>query len=274
MNSIILNRYKSIDNIINRENLLKLLIPDNPKFLNQNLIEKSYSLISLILGKPEPEQYTKGKEDSCKANFLSFASSKNDKYYTLKKILNQDYPGLTKLIIYYYEHCCKNYFDKILEKEGKNKENLYKKMCEGLSKDYLGLAIKFIKDFYHKKINNNNTYDILGKNFCIAYIKRYLDNYVNIIFNKGYQYLSERTDINKLLFLEETLINNEIKYYVLKLCLKKKNNNYKEFLKFMEEDKIFEFDKYFTKLDFKNSKIFFYDILPSFFLVKNDEDFK
>ena len=274
MNSIILNRYKSIDNIINRENLLKLLIPDNPKFLNQNLIEKSYSLISLILGKPEPEQYIKGKEDSCKANFLSFASSKNDKYYTLKKILNQDYPGLTKLIIYYYEHCCKNYFDKILEKEGKNKENLYKKMCEGLSKDYLGLAIKFIKDFYHKKINNNNTYDILGKNFCIAYIKRYLDNYVNIIFNKGYQYLSERTDINKLLFLEETLINNEIKYYVLKLCLKKKNNNYKEFLKFMEEDKIFEFDKYFTKLDFKNSKIFFYDILPSFSLDKNDEDFK
>ena len=275
MNSIILNRYKSIDIIINRENLIKLLIPDDPKFSNQNLIEKSYSLISLILGRPEPEQCLIGKEDSCKKHFLGFTNSKNDKYYTLKSILNRDYPGLTKLIIYYYEHCCKNYFDKILEKEEKNKENLYKKMCEGLSKDYLGLAIKFIKDFYNNKINNKNIYDILGKNFCIAYIKRYLDNYVNIIFNKGYQYLSERTDINKLLFLEDTLINNEIKYYVLKLCLKKKNNNYEDFLKFMEEDKIFEFDIYFSKFDLKNSKIFFYDILPSFSLDNNEnEDFK
>ena len=275
MNSIILNRYKSIDNIMNRENLLKLLIPNNPKLSNQNLIEKSYSLISLILGRPEPEQYTEGKENSCKKKFLSFANSKNDKYFTLKNILNQDYPGLNKLIIYHYEHCCKNYFDKISEKEGKNKETLYKKMCEGLSKDYLDLAMKFIKDFYHNKAKNGDTYDILGKNFCIAYIKRYLDNYVDIIFSKGYQYLSKRTDINKLLFLEETLINKEVKYYVLKLCLKKNNNNYKDFLKFMEEDKIFEFDNYFTKFDLKNSKIFFYDLLPSFSLDKNDNvDFK
>lgn len=274
MNSIILNRYKSIDNIINRENILKLLIPNNPKSSNQNLIEKSYSLISLILGKPEPEQYAEGKENSCKKKFLMFANSKNDKFASLKKILNQDYPGLNKLIIYYYEQCCENYFAKILEKEGKNKENLYKKMCEGLSKDYLALSIKFIKDFYHNKNNIENTYDILGKHFCIAYIKRYLDKYVNIIFDKGYQYLSKRTDINKLLFLEETIINKEIKYYVLKLCLKKNNNNYIDFLKFMEEDKIFEFDHYFINFDLKNSKIFFYDLLPSFYLDKKEnEDF-
>ena len=212
----------------------------------------------------------KEDKDKYKRKFLSFVYNTNDTSYSLKKILNKDYPGLNEVILYYYENCCQNYFDKIKENEenNKNKNNisqdlfpniLCEKLCGNMSKNYLDLAITFMRDTYEKKNYNENDLAILGKHYSIAYIKRYINIYVKYLINNYYQKLSERKDINTLLFSEETTIGKEIRYYTLKLCLERKNNNYNEFLQFFNEDTIFDFKNLNMKLD--DSKVFFYSLL-------------
>ena len=279
MNSILLNRYKLINNDNFRENIVKLLLPEYPELSNKKLIEKSYPLISLILGKSEPEQYKEEdnqNQDKYKNKFLNFVTNSNDKNFKLKMILNKDYPGLNEIIIYSYENCCQNYFDQIKKEEG-NKEKkiekgkIYQQLCGGMSKNYLNIAIKFIKDNSENTILVDNKLNILGKHYCIAYIKRYLVEYVNIIFENNYQYLDERKEINRILFSENTKISDEIKYYTLKICLDKKNNNYEELLNYVNEDTLFEFKEYFKNINYYDSKLFFYSILPSLNNIERNE---
>ena len=260
MTSIINNRYKSINNNNCRENMIKLLIPNELGLFDIKLIENSYPLICLILGKSEPEICVDDKnQEKYKKKFLFFVDN-IDKNFSLKKILNGDYPRLNEVIIYYYENCCQNYFDKI-ENEEKDKEKLCQKICGGMSKIYLILAINFIKDNFEKQNLNNTSLNILGKLYSIAYIKIYLKHYVDTLMNNNYQNLPERKEINQILFSEETIIAKEIKYYTLKLYLRKKN--YEELLQNIKEDNAFEFKEYFQNIELKDSKIFFYSLLPT-----------
>ena len=260
MISIMINRYKLIDEKNCRENIVKLLVPEKSELYNQKLIEKSYPLISIIFDKPEPEIYKpKDNLEKYTNKFLGFTSNLNDKKFYLKKILNKDYPGLNEIIIYFYENCCENYFKKIKNSE-KNEATLSQKLCQEMSKKYLKLAINYIKDNFESNGIKKDTLYFLGKYYSIAYIKRYLNNYINIIMDNNYQYLDERIDINSILFSEKTKIANEIKFYALKLCLERCNNNYENFLKFINEDTIFQ--DYFNKMNLNDSKVFFYSLLP------------
>ena len=130
-----------------------------------------------------------------------------------------------------------------------------------MSKIYLILAINFIKDNFEKQNLNNTSLNILGKLYSIAYIKIYLKHYVDTLMNNNYQNLPERKEINQILFSEETIIAKEIKYYTLKLYLRKKN--YEELLQNIKEDNAFEFKEYFQNIELKDSKIFFYSLLPT-----------
>ena len=261
MISIIINRYKMINNNKYREHLVKLLIQENSEISNNKLIEYSYPFVSLILSKCEPELYKEGENiDRYKDKFLYFVSNINDRNYSLKMILNNNHLGLNNVNLYYFENNCQNYFDKI-ENDEKNNKNLSQKLCGGMSKIYLSLAINFINS-EKEKMNNNILYN-LGKLYSIAYIKVYLNYYVKIIMENNYQYLDERKDINSLLFSGETQISREIKYYTLKLCLDRKNNNYEEFITFFKNDNLFGFKEYFQKINLNNSDIFFYSLLPS-----------
>ena len=267
MNSIILNRYKLINNQEIRKNLIKIIVPDDKKLSNIKLIEKSYSLISRIIGRVEPEYNEEEDITKLKKNLKFLQFIKNPKDYEYKKILNQDYPGLNEVVLYYFENSCKSYFDKIELKE-KSNIKLSQKLCGGLSKLYLEEAINFLK----KGNKNVNSLNILGKLFCIAYIKRYLNIYVNLLFENinHYQYLVERNDINKLLFNEKYDIIKEIKYYTLKLCLVKKNNNYEELINYFETNDGFDFKIYFQDINLKKSDSFFYSLIPNFI---NENDF-
>ena len=262
---IIINRYKMINNNNYRENLVKLLIQRNLEISNNKLIKYSYPLLSLILSKCEPEVYKDEENiDRYKDKFLNFVSNYNDKNYSLKLILNTDHPELNEVILYYFENSCQNYFYKIKEEEKKNKK-LCQKLCGGMSKIYLNLAINFINS---GKSNKNILYN-LGKLYSIAYIKVYLSYYVKIIMDNNIQNLDERKEINKILFSEETKISKEIKYYTLKLCLDRKKNNYEEFLLFFKNDNLFEFKEYFNKINLNIEEIFFYSLLPA---LKNSEN--
>ena len=276
MISILLNRYKIVLNNNFRVKILELLVPKKAELSNKKLIEYSYPLISLILGKSEPEQNdsdeeNKEKLEKYKKKFLAFVSNQNDKNLSLKKILNKDYPGLNEVIIYYYENSCQNYFQQIKDKEGNN-EKLCKKLCQGLSKLYLTLAINFMKDNFEEPNFGNTDLIILGKHYSIAYIKIYLKYYVEMIFDNYYlNFLDERIDINKILFSEETKISKEIKFYTLKLCLNRKNNNYEELMKFFNENSSFNFKDYFDNMKLNDSKLFFYSLIPSLINPENNK---
>ena len=269
MNLIILNRYKLIKDKNFRINLLKIIIPENKETANKALIEKSYSLISRILGKVEPKYIEEGVGVNLKKEkILSFIKNQVHQDYVYRKMLNtEDHPGLNEIILYYFENSCNNYFDKI--KKSKNNEKLEKKLCGGISKIYLEEAINFLKEFNIKK-NDANSLNILGKYFSIAYIKRYLENYVYILIEQKYQYLDVRKDINKILFLENIPIIKEIKFYTLKLCLNRKNNNYDALIKYFKEDEIFEFKEYFKDINIEKSDLFFFALLSN---INNENDF-
>ena len=258
MNLILLNRYKLIDNKILRTNIIRIIIPQNPEKSNKKLIEKSYSLISRILGKVEPKYIKVGKDVNLKKEkMLSFIKSKQD--FEIRNMLNiEEYSGLNEIILYYFENSCKKYFDKI--KSSEKDEKIEQKLCEGISKIYLKEVINFLKELNNKK--DEKSLNILGKYLSIAYIKRYLEIYVDILINNNCQYLSERKEINKILFLENILIVKEIKFYTLKLCLIKKNNNYDALKKFFKDDRIFEFHEYFKEIDLEKSDSFFFCLLP------------
>ena len=268
MNLILLNRYKLISNLKFRKNLIQIIIPDNLKLSNIKLIEKSYSLISRILGKIEPK-YVEAKEEELeklkKEKILNFIQNQGNPDFECKKMLNKEYPGLNEIILYYFENTCKNYFEKIKSKN-KNCQKISQKLCEGISKIYLEEAVNFLK----KNQNNQNTLNILGKYFCIAYIKRYLEIYVDLMINQQYQYLGKKDDINKILFDDNNVkIFKEIKYYTLKLLLSKKNNDFEKLINYYKDDKIFGFNEYFKEIDLeKFDDFFFFAFLPNF----NDEN--
>ena len=188
MISLALNRYKSNKIDKNRENLLKLLIPDNISLINKKLLEKSYSLISLVLGKSEPEVNIGGKNsDEYKEKFLKFVRNIENKDFIFKKILNKDYPALNEVIIYFYENSCQKYFKKIIDKTTNNTKERIQNLCGKTSKIYLQEAINNIKIFEEKINDDQNCLNVLGKHYCLAYIKRYLEYYIKILKSEDEQ---------------------------------------------------------------------------------------
>ena len=265
MISLALNRYKSNKIDKNRENLLKLLIPDNISLINKKLLEKSYSLISLVLGKSEPEVNIERKNsDEYKEKFLKFVRNKENKDFIFKKILNKDYPALNEVIIYFYENSCQKYFKKIIDKTTNNTKERIQNLCGKTSKIYLQEAINNIKIFEEKINDDQNCLNVLGKHYCLAYIKRYLEYYIKILKSEEEQYLEKKEEINKILFSGKEKIIKEIKYYTLKLCYKsdKKNENFDEFIRFLKEDINIGFNTYFKDINLFDDKIFFYSMIP------------
>ena len=271
------NRFELIHNDENRKNIVQLLVPDNENLVNEHLLEKSYPLIRKILGKSEPEILEENKDAAKK--FLYFTQDKNNSNYYLKKILNKDYPSLNKVIIYFYENTCQNYFNKLFEiYKGSPKEYIQNSLGK-ISKIYLKEAINYIEDYKNKL----DCLNILGKNFSIAYIKRYLELYMKELMsiNSNIQYLDNKKDIDKILFSHDTIIAKEIKYYTIKLCmlLDKKNENYETLVKYFKDElNISKKDEYFRDIKLNDNKIFFYSMIPlinsnntSFIFFKKDE---
>ena len=266
-----LNRYKLIRLDEMRANILNLLIPEEEKLANKNLLEKLYPLISIILEKSEPEiNLDETKNAIYKEKFLNFVTDIRNRQYNYKKYLNKDYPSLNQVIIYFYENCFQNYFNKILVKFKDDRKNYVQNVCGKMSKIYLQEAINYLNSFENKEYLY-----ILGKNYCIAYIKRYLELYMKILMSDDFQYLEGKNDIDRILFSKnEKILTKEIKYYVLKLCntlLEEKNKNYETFLNYFKE--ILNIDnkiEYFKDINLNDNKIFFYSMIP---LINKDNTF-
>ena len=254
-----------------RANILNLLIPEEEKLVNKNLLEKLYPLISIILEKSEPEiNLDETKNSIYKDKFLNFVTDIRNRQYNYKKYLNKDFPSLNQVIIYFYENCFQNYFNKIFLKFKDDRKNYVQNVCGKMSKIYLQEAINYLNSYENKEYLY-----FLGKNYCIAYIKRYLELYMKILMCEDFQYLEGKNEIDRILFAKnEKIITKEIKYYVLKLCntlLEGKNKNYETFLSYFNE--VLNIDnkkEYFKDINLNDSKIFFYSMIP---LINKDNTF-
>ena len=272
--SLIMNRFYLIDYNKHRENVINFLILDEPdqqnpmnknSSLKENLLEKSYPLISEIFGEIEPKIKEK--------NLYYSIENKQSKYDYLKKILNKDYFPLNQVIIYFFENNCKNYFNKInneFEDDGERIQNTFGQNSE----KYLEQAIKYINDFNDS--NRKMKFPILVKHFCIAYIKCYLNLYIKTLCNDdgNIQNLSSKNDIDKMLFSPKTILTKEIKYFTLKLYgkFKETNTDYEKFIEnFKENININEKEEYFDDIISKNNEDYFYSMVP---LLNNNYDEK
>ena len=273
------NRFELIHNDENRKNIVQLLAPEDQNLVNENLLEKSYPLIRKILGKSEPEILEEKNKGDASKKFLFFTQDKNSSNYYLKKILNKDYSSLNKIIIYFYENSCQNYFNKLYEQFKDSPKKYIQNSLGKISKIYLKEAINYIETYKNK----SDCLNILGKNYSIAYIKRYLEIYIKELMSKdsNIQYLDKKQEIDKILFSSNTIIAKEIKYYTIKLCmlLDKKNDNYENLVKYFNDElNISEKEEYFKDIKLNDNKIFFYAMIPlinsnntSFIFFKKDE---
>ena len=273
------NRFELIHNDENRKNIVQLLAPEDQNLVNENLLEKSYPLIRKILGKSEPEILEEKNKGDASKKFLFFTQDKNSSNYYLKKILNKDYSSLNKIIIYFYENSCQNYFNKLYEQFKDSPKKYIQNSLGKISKIYLKEAINYIETYKNK----SDCLNILGKNYSIAYIKRYLEIYIKELMSKdsNIQYLDKKQEIDKILFSSNTIIAKEIKYYTIKLCmlLDKKNDNYETLVKYFNDElNISEKEEYFKDIKLNDNKIFFYAMIPlinsnntSFIFFKKDE---
>ena len=255
MNSILLTHYKNDYNIINRENYIRILISDK-------LIEKSYPIIQEIFNFESLEPLII-KENNINNNNLEnekYAKkflSKFQKTNPVKEFINKiKNIKLNKIILYHFEIICNNYFQKLQNNINNNINkinlNINKKICGGLSKIYLEESINYLDQETNgqKHVGLNE----VGKLYCIAYIKRYLIYYVDILLSENIQYLDERKEINQLLFEKNLKIRKIIKYYLLKICLEKFNNNYNKFVDFYNNNEYFGFKEYFNEIKFIEKK--------------------
>ena len=262
VSKLILNRYKNNFNNEYRGKLFEIIFDNKIPIFSNNLIEYSFPLIYSIfnLSKKFKEQ-----------DFFSLI--KNDQY--IKIINDKNNQRINELILYRFEIAFENHFKKIINEKNKN---LYSKL---LSSKNLEEATNFL---YHEKIKIDKDLLNIINIYCIAYIKRFVFYYVDAILKEeGFQKLVERESIKKTLFAHDLQKVKIVKYYYLKLILKKWKNWEKlenldskgkaiineDFIKEIDSEKK---DYQFLLLDIINEH--FYSFLEQLFKNKFNDDNK
>ena len=188
LNNILLKNYQIIPIIELRKKIIEDILP------KQN---KSNNLISFV-------RVIFGEANNCEPKkFLDKNSKNEDEIKLLFASKNKD------LILFYFENCIEQYFLNMEKKYNNDNKIKINKISSNDSINYL-----------KKSIENMSKDDInfITKIYSIAYIKRYMKHYFDLIFSNNIQNLAERAKINNSLFR-----NDEIKFFALKLCLIKYN---------------------------------------------------
>ena len=246
INYIILNKLKILQkkDIKYKKKFLVILLEENKK---NNL----YLFINIILGLDKLYETKKFMDGELNKKFTNY-----DDDYQLKFVKNNQ-----ELILLYFENLVENYFISIKKEEINNKLK-YDKLFGDISLKYLDIAIKNIES----SIYNKEEINIIRKLYLIAYIKRYIINYIDLILSENIQNLGERNNINKSLFLKNTIIIKEIKYFTLKLLLKKFDNDYGKIIHLNNEiiSNYIDYEQYFNNF-FKNKEsiILYYFSFPN-----------
>ena len=241
INDIILNKFQIINNREFREKIINILLKDKKK-------NKLYSFIECIIGNLKNFETKKIMDGEINKKYINL----EEKYKLNFVENNQD------LFLLYFENIIEKYFIDIKHKDLEDKIK-YDNLLGKASLNYLNVAINNIN-----QNKENNKMNILRKLYLIAYIKRYLSNYVDLLFSKNIQNLSERNDINIKLFSKTIDIVKEIKLFTLKLILKKYKNNLGKIICLNNNiSNYIDFEQYFNNMSkYKESIILYYFSYP------------
>ena len=270
---LIINQFLNIKDIKYKAKVLNIILPDSNKKskikrgTNPVILQKSLPLLVILFNdgkdyinrvdKLQP-LYNELNKQQRKEIFLKFAKDENSSQYQLLKVINRPNEVLDQILLYYFEYLCELYFQKI-KKENQSSKKLEEEILGNSSLDYLEESLLFLDD----EINGNNNIgnrvnylNKLGKLFCIAYIKKYISNYVDINKNSLYKIFIWE-DINDILYCKENRIRRMVKYYVLK-----------------QYSLLFKNEMEFTKYNFNSQKIPFNAKFHGFKLEVNKQPFE
>ena len=192
LNDIILNKYKIIKLDQFRQKIIENIL------LKENKKNNLYLFIRLII-----DDGTKYETPKCMYNTINMIEYK-------QKFIEKN----KELFLFYFEYLIENYFVKIKNEQNNDKEK-YDNLFGNDSLKYLGKAINILE----KKKEN-----IIKILYSLAYIKRYVINFVNLVFSDNIQMLGHIKEINYNLYEKKIkAINEEIKLFTLKLILHKNN---------------------------------------------------
>ena len=246
LNDILLNQYKIVKYYQFREEIIN-------KLLKENNINISYNFIEIIVGTSSRYEPSKILEKGKKNAF-------NFEEYILDFIINNE-----DLILYYFEIIIENYFVNI--KNGQIDDKIkYNKLLGDISKKYLINAIN--------NIENKEKINIFVKLFSIAYIKRYIINYLDLLFTEKFQILIGREEINNILYRKAIIIIQEIKFFTLKYLLIKFNYDLGKLINLNRNDSLSDYFSYNENFEFKlcnESVNVYYFSYPN--IEKNDKNF-
>ena len=200
LNDIILNQYKIVGDTNFRENIIRNILLKQKNYENINL----YQFLNVLVEAPESLTVIKILGKNCIDNM------KNLDNYKLEFIEKNP-----KLILFYCETIIEKYFQDIKNKEENNNRIKYQNLLENDSFNYLKKCFGFI----NSKIQKNKLIEL----YSIAYIKRYIINYIDILFSENIKNISKSEQINDRLFNNKT-----IKLFILKLFLCKLNYDLKK----------------------------------------------
>ena len=266
---LIINQFLNIKDIPYKVKLLNLILPDTKnkkskvkREANPIILQKSLSLLVLLFnngkdfGNELEPIYNRLSKEERREKFLKFAKDENSPQYQLLKVINNPNQILDEIIMYYFEYLCELYFQKI-KKE--SKQNLEEELIGGTSLDYLDESLLFLDDEINgtnSMGNKQNYLNKLGKLFSIAYVKKYIVNYVELNFNSLYKIFIWE-DINSILYNKDNKIRRMVKFFILKQYCKN----------FLNE-------KAFTEFNFNNQKIPFSTKFNGFKLEINKHQFE
>ena len=151
---------------------------------------------------------------------------------------------LEELILYYFESKLTFIFNKYKNEIGEKEIYQNEKL-----KEYLIRYLNILEQISRKEYNQRNI--LLTTLFCIAFVKCFLNNYINYLYEHN-QELGDMSDINKNIIKGEgtSPFRTSLKLYVLKLFFRI-FGNYNDFIKFNYNN--YQID-YFSNKDIKTLK--------------------
>ncbi|OUM66214.1 hypothetical protein PIROE2DRAFT_59532 [Piromyces sp. E2] len=169
--------------------------------------------------------------DNMNLKFLS--ELQREKYNSVIKLLNEtNNTCLDEVLLSLFERHFLNYF---------NGYKLYKNILLNQSLQQLESCIYYIES-EKCKISENNK---LGMLYCITYIKMYCDKFTKYLHSER----TERLKLNDIFLLlnNSTPFRKVIKIYILKMLNLNRIGDYKRFLDYIHENKIFDEDFDFSE---------------------------
>ena len=237
MNKILLNSYKSEFDVNLREKIIKEIVLESKLKFHKELIEFSFPLLKLIF------KFISSELPSKKEQKPKFIDNFNEENPIKKSINDKNDAKINDILFYRFEILCQKYFEKI-KKETETEKDSVQKLCGDLSKLYL----KDATDCFYMQTHMGNIYlNNVYKMYCMAYIKVYLNYYVDALFDgKNYNEFTDAEDVGEILFASEEPQRKVIQYYLLKL-ISKKCKSWDEFATYYnskEKNDIFGFKTY------------------------------